>query len=267
MKTPVTTAELGERVQYFRKKLDYTQDVFAQLLGMSRSALVQVEKGKRKLSVEELFKLSFYVNISLNELLSPETNLSSIALDFQTVEEGETPCRIDTPMFNVDKFKNVLLYILEKCGGRANIGETALYKLLYFADFDYYEKHEEQMTGASYRKLPKGPVPYEAMDVFNAMVSSGDLRRTVVDYFGYKQKKLLPQSGPNLKCLNGEELAVIDSVIERYANKNATELSELSHRDVPWVASNDDEVIGYELAFYREFPFSVRTYPDATDGV
>ena len=50
------------------------------------------------------------------------------------------------------KFKEVLLYILEKVGSKPNVGMTVLYKLLYFIDFDYYEKFEEQLLGATYIK-------------------------------------------------------------------------------------------------------------------
>jgi len=65
--------------------------------------------------------------------------------------------RIIISQANVKKFKEVFLYILEKVGARPNIGETALYKLLYFIDFDYYEKFEEQLIGAKYIKNHFGP--------------------------------------------------------------------------------------------------------------
>ena len=29
--------------------------------------------------------------------------------------------------------------MIEKCGGKPNLGETVLYKLLYFIDFDNFE--------------------------------------------------------------------------------------------------------------------------------
>ena len=41
--------------------------------------------------------------------------------------------------FDPKKLKNVILYILEKCAGKPNVGETVLYKLLYFIDFDNFE--------------------------------------------------------------------------------------------------------------------------------
>ena len=53
--------------------------------------------------------------------------------------------RINVPQKNFQKFKEVLIYILNSVGAKPNIGETVIYKLLYFIDFDYYEKHEEQL--------------------------------------------------------------------------------------------------------------------------
>jgi hypothetical protein len=69
----------------------------------------------------------------------------------QTQKEKQE-IRIDVPQKNLKKFKEVLLYILEKVGGKPNVGMTVLYKLLYFIDFDYYEKFEEQLIGATYIK-------------------------------------------------------------------------------------------------------------------
>jgi len=40
--------------------------------------------------------------------------------------------RISVPTLKLNKFKNVLLYILERCAGKPNVGETVLNKLLYF---------------------------------------------------------------------------------------------------------------------------------------
>jgi hypothetical protein len=60
---------------------------------------------------------------------------------------------------NLNKFKQVLLYILEKVGSKPNVGETVLNKLLYFIDFDYYEKFEENLMGATYIKNHHGPTP------------------------------------------------------------------------------------------------------------
>ncbi|MBK8746371.1 MAG: SocA family protein [Saprospiraceae bacterium] len=78
---------------------------------------------------------------------------------------------------NVNKLKNVLLYILENCAGKPNVVETVLYKLLYFSDFNYYKLYDEHLTGASYRKFPYGPVPQKLDTIINEMMDEGMLKR------------------------------------------------------------------------------------------
>ncbi len=69
--------------------------------------------------------------------------------------------KISTPETDPNyKFKQTFLYILSRCGQKPNIGKTILNKLLYFADFNFYEKNgEHSITKASYIKMPFGPVP------------------------------------------------------------------------------------------------------------
>ena len=56
------------------------------------------------------------------------------------------------PTFNPKKFKEVILYILNKTGG---LDEEVLKTLLYFIDFDHYERYEEHLMGATYIKDEK----------------------------------------------------------------------------------------------------------------
>lgn len=52
--------------------------------------------------------------------------------------------------FNPEKAKQVILYILNKCGP---MSKKKLQCLLYFCDFNYYEKYEEPFMGFKYIKL------------------------------------------------------------------------------------------------------------------
>ena len=61
--------------------------------------------------------------------------------------------------FNLEKFKQVLHYIISKTESSPNVGKKVLYKLLYFNDFNYYELNEVKMTGEKYSKLEHGPAP------------------------------------------------------------------------------------------------------------
>ena len=139
-------------------------------------------------------------------------------------------------MLQVNKFINVLLYILEKCAGKPNVGETVLYKLLYFSDFNYYELYEEHLTGAVYRKLPYGPVPQKLDTMIGLMIEKGLLQRVKTEYHGYLQTRYLPLVKADLTRLRASEKDVIDRVIEQMSDWSAAAISNYSRKDMPWLA-------------------------------
>lgn len=78
--------------------------------------------------------------------------------------------------FNKEKMRHVILYFLEHLNN-FHLGRTKLMKLLYYVDFDNYEKYGAPVTGANYRKLPLGPVPDEAEGLIDEMESSGEVEQ------------------------------------------------------------------------------------------
>ena len=86
------------------------------------------------------------------------------------------------------------------------------------------------------------------------------MQRVKTVYRGYAQTRYLPLIKANLKELKASETEVIDRVIEQMSDWSAASISQYSHKDLPWLATKEGEVINYELAFYREAPFSVRNY-------
>lgn len=164
--------------------------------------------------------------------------------------------------FNKEKFEEVLNYIISKCGTLENIGKTTIYKLLYFSDFDYFEKYETSITGEDYIKLPHGPAPTSNhfIQAIASLKAKNFIRPSRTIYHGHPQEKFLPLKQPILKYLSAQELQVINQVIDRLCGLNATQISELSHMDMPWKATQDDDVIDYHLVFYREPLTSVREY-------
>lgn len=257
----ITQKELGNRISELRKIKGYSQDELAKLLGISRPSLTQIELGNRNISVIELKKIADNLSISIDKLLSQEFSIEEINFSSSDVIESQE-FRISIPKLNVDKFKEILLYILEKCAGKPNIGETLLYKLLYFSDFNYYEIYEEHLTGAEYRKLPFGPVPQGLDSIIKQMITSRMIKRFKTEYHGYPQTRYIPLTKPNLNSLKASEKDILDKVIEQFSDWSASAISDYSHKDMPWLATKDGEVIDYELAFYREYPYSARTYND-----
>ena len=155
-----------------------------------------------------------------------------------------------------------MLYILKKIGGKPNVGQTVLYKLLYFIDFDYYELHEEQLMGLKYIKNTYGPTPVDFKKLIIEMEKNGELTEAKTKFFTKDMTKYLPIKEPDMSLLSAQELTHIDKELEKYSDKTAKELSELSHKDVPWIGTKDKEIIPYEAVFYRNDETSVRGYND-----
>jgi len=262
MKT-ITQSAIGTRISELRKSKGYSQDELARLLEISRPSLTQIELGKRNVSVIELKKIADNFSISIDRLLSQELIIEDVNISLTDKEENQK-LRVSIPKLNVNKFKDILLYILERCAGKPNVGETLLYKLLYFSDFNYYEIYEEHLSGAEYRKLPFGPVPQKLDSVITQMISSKLLKRFKTEYHGYPQTRYIPLAKSDLTNLKASEKEVIDKVIEQYSDWSTSSISDYSHKDMPWLASKDGEAIDYELVFYREAPYSVRTYDENT---
>lgn len=265
MSTKLSKKQIGSRVTELRKMKGLSQEDLAKSLKISRSSLAQIELGNRGLDILELQKLSIALEFSIDEFMSINFNLNHNDEEKTEIISKEEKERISVPTLQVEKFKNVLLYILEKCAGKPNVGETVLYKLLYFSDFNYYELYEEHLTGAKYRKLPFGPVPQKLDTIINQMIEKEQLQRIKTEYHGYPQTRYLPLEKSDLTKLKASEKEIIDRVIEQMSDWSASAISSYSHKDMPWLASKEGEEINYELAFYRDTPFSVRNYGDENE--
>ena len=265
MTARLSQKQIGKRIAELRKMKGLSQEELAKSVRISRPSLAQIELGNRNVDILELQKLSQVLNFSLDDFMSEDFSPDSYWESPEIKEEKKSKKeneRISVPTLQVNKFKNVLLYILERCAGKPNVGETVLYKLLYFSDFNYYELYEEHLTGAKYRKLPYGPVPQKLDAIINQMIGNRQLQRVKTEYHGYPQTRYLPLEKADLTELRASEKEVIDRVIEQMSDWSAAAISEYSHKDMPWLASREGEEINYELAFYRDAPFSVRNYGD-----
>lgn len=253
---------LGKRIREFREREAVSQEKLAKLIGVSRPALSQIENGERKVSADELVALAGIFNVSVERLLDLEKPVEVSISEQKEEREAVQEVRIHVPQKNVRKFKEILLYILTKVGARPNIGETVIYKLLYFIDFDYYELHEEQLIGATYMKNNHGPTPVEFKKIVERMIQEGEIEKVRSEYFSYPQTKYLPRRSPKLEILSADELQLIDHVLERLVGMNANQISNYSHDDVPWKTTARGKVIPYESVFYRTAPYSMRNYEE-----
>lgn len=254
--------KIGHRIKVLREKAVMSQDILSQKMGISRPAVSQIESGERKISAEELQKLSHIFHVAADDLLNPVKG-PEVHLHKGKEEKAAKPqMRISVPQKNLQKFKEVLLYILNKVGAKENIGETVIYKLLYFIDFDFYEKYEEQLIGATYIKNKYGPTPVEFVKIVERMIEGKEIEKVKSEYFNFPQTKYLPRRKPDLARLKANEVEVIDDVLNRLSEMNGSQISAYSHNDIPWMTTAEGEVIEYEAVFYRTPPYSVRAYTE-----
>lgn len=265
MDIKLTRKDLGKRIAEFRKLKGFSQEDLALHINLSRSSLAQMELGNRSVDALELQEISIVLGFSLDDFMANDFVANKAIAKF--IDEANKPLeeRISVPTLQINKFKNVLLYMLERCAGKPNVGETVLYKLLYFSDFNHYEIYEEHLTGALYRKLPYGPVPQKMNTIIQQMIENKQIQRVKTEFHGFPQTRYLPLEKADLTQLKASEKEVIDQVIEQMGNWTATAISEYSHKDLPWQVSEDGKEISYELAFYRESPYSVRLYDQNED--
>ncbi len=253
--------QIGQRIAELRKLKGLSQEDLAKRVKISRPSLAQIELGNRHIDILEFQTISQVLGFALDDFISRDFVVNpKLDLQKESKQKKKQNERISVPVLQINKFKNVLLYILERCAGKPNVGETVLYKLLYFSDFNYYELYEEHLTGATYRKLPYGPVPKNLDTIINQMLDKGQLKRIKTEYHGYPQTRYLPLEKADLRILKATEKEVIDKVIEQMSDWSAAAISDYSHKDMPWLATKEGKIIEYELVFYREPPYSVRNY-------
>ncbi len=257
MALSLTTKEAGLCIKSLRAQRGISQDQLAQMLSIPRSAVSLMEGGARELSFIEIQKILTLFELSFEEFLKflepPE----------KQSEKKKANTRIK---FDPDKFKQLLLYILQKCGGRPNVGETVLYKLLYFCDFDYFELFEKPLTGMKYKKMRFGPVPDQSLygPILSAMHQSGSIEKMARPYMNDTiQTRYLNFIEADLSVFGGDVekmIKVTDSVIERLSGMSARQIEDHSHRDYPWQSHEFNEEIAYESVFFRNGEFANRDY-------
>ncbi len=236
-----------------RKSAGLSQEDVASVLGISRPTYMKLESGEAKPTESQKDILAGVFGVSPANFRkheeAPKVSKKDIAIKSIHPED-------------VEKFKQVLLYIVSKVGSRPNIGQTALYKLLYFIDFDYYEKTHEFLTGATYIKNTHGPTPVSFAKIARELEMCGELVEVKSKYFNYEQTKYIATKDPVVSLLSAQELKHIDDELERLASKTAKELSDLSHIDTPWRVAKEKQALNYQHAFYRPEETSVAPEDD-----
>lgn len=97
---------LNERLKKARTELHLSQEFVAKFLGVTRTAIVEIESGKRKVSAEELHKFSKLFSILADELLNGkniEMPVQMFARRFEALDEED-----QKEILNLIEFKRMI---------------------------------------------------------------------------------------------------------------------------------------------------------------
>ena len=81
--------EVGERLKLAREEAGKTQADAASVIGAARTTVVAIEKGQRRIRIDELQKLAAAYGTSANAILRREAVQLSLAPQFRRLSESE----------------------------------------------------------------------------------------------------------------------------------------------------------------------------------
>lgn len=230
-----------ENLTQLRKNSDpkISQEDVARVLGITRPTYRQLEAGERTPSNAELQAISELFGVRIEELLNDDESLKA---NSPSLGSG-----IERGAINETKYRNLILYLAEKVGAKPNVGETVFYKLIYFVETLSLFKLGESIAGEQFYKRQYGPVPASFKSLTNEMIAANQLDKVSGEFYTYMQTKYLPRVSS--AGLSDDEKLLIDQVISFLGDKTATELSDLSHEDKPWIDAKDGDIMNLNLIF------------------
>lgn len=210
-------------IKSLRVQRGFSQVVVAEKLALSRQSYMAIERGTRELSLPEAERICDVYGISVEELLSATI-----------------------PQYV--KYKQMVLAFLQASVSERDgrVPKTKLAKLLYLADFAWYYKKLESMSGMQYLRRAYGPVPDP---YFRALAELEEDGKITIDR---KDDALLVRLGQGttkqkLDCLDTEEKVLIKKISEKWKGKRTQEIVNFTHEQLPYKLCAPDEVIPYEL--------------------
>ena len=152
--------------------------------------------------------------------------------------------RISKPTFHPEKFREAILFVLDKTGG---LSEKKLARILYFIDFDYYEVVEEHLMGATYRRDAIYASTSKLKPTLMELIKMGKVEKGITEYFSLKK--------PDLSLFNKGEKFMLNEVTDHYFKGPGRDSTKI---DAPIMATKQNCTINYEAAFYRSPSFCAR---------
>ena len=217
---------LGKRIRKLRNSRGLSQTDVASSLKISRPSYIEVEKGKKELTLSQFKILAGLLRVSAEDLQFDSAR--------GVVNDALMP-----------KFKQVILNCIkfgsDKDDGK--ITKTKLAKLVYLSEFKWFYDNLKPLTGLVYKKLPQGPV---ANEYFRAIDELFEEKSINIEAKGSAFMLSLNENASH-SLLNPKEISTISLVSKKWQKNNTQQVVDFTHKQLPWKICQLGESIPYEL--------------------
>lgn len=206
-----------------------------------RNAQVLVEKHRSNLdeaTAERLQKrIAVLLNTTVGQLIESDL-VMSLAMTAPSEFNGYR-------RFDIDRFENLVLYVLESVG---KTFKTGMNKFLWYVDFGYFREQNQSITGCQYLRFPHGPIPKSYDFLFASMLEKGLLEVEEVITKDYSGERYSAKAHANTDLFQGNELKLIDAIVDVLKGRSSKQLSDLAHEETAYVLTKDRQSISYRHA-------------------
>jgi len=158
---------------------------------------------------------------------------------------------------NDRKFRELILYISQRCEQDPNFGKTKLNKILFYSDFLAYAQTGEPITGQEYMRIQHGPGARRLKPTLEDMQERGEVRIKRERKIDHDQQRVLALRDPKLEGLfSNHQLGIVNQVIQYLWGRTNRQVSALSHADIGWQMARHKETIPYETVFLSDRPLT-----------
>lgn len=258
---------LPEEIKKLREQYGLSQRSFAKLLNWGDKTIFRYENG----SVQDKAHNSLLLFLREPENMRTYLTENEVTLDakqkkdlLETVDKLEQSTESRTGMhffdlffssgpsvdngfksFDYEKLCAMVLYFAHSQKG---LLKTKLLKLLNYSDMIFYKENGISMSGAKYVHLPYGPVLDNFDLLFGTMSANHLAHIEVVFDNGYECHQVVPECDVPDGVLSVNEIAVLDRICAKFARFGSAEISNYSHKETGYQATNPGEIIPYSFA-------------------
>lgn len=259
-----------DEIRKMREKYGLSQRALARLLGWGEITIHRYENGAiqdnahdnllrliedpqnmRKFFDANRDKLPSYLALRLEKRIASfmqEDKEQAFQVSFERlVSHNHVDLTSGFKEYDLEKFKNMILYLVKRLGG---VLKTKLNKLLWYCDFLLFKETSVSITGSQYIRLPYGQVPDNYERIIGTMQPEL-LDKNEIEFDtekGIVGEQFTALIEPDESIFSEKEIQVMDFVADTFRNDTSTSIMEKSHREAAYKKCKDGDIISYEYA-------------------